>query len=547
MRRCEARRRAIGAALLLFVAAVPAASASTRSQYLYAKALVPFHAHRWEEANQLLDEAATADPNDAVVAYYRGLANSRLGFPDRAIKEMERALALRPDLQPAVLDLGILYFQSGQYDQAQEWLQRAYKQPSNRFSAAFFLGLTELRLGDAKGAQPYFAEAAKDPTLRQSAQYYQAVAAQRAGDGKTARTLLTQVAQGTADAETTQIAKQYLAAPAAAVTVAEEKRWSVYGRGGFGYDSNVTLTPNNATLSDGQSLVNCYTIVNGACKPLDTDGEMDGFFAASVGGQYRMFAVEMGQGTIGYDFYQSVHFTTPSFDLQNHEIHLDLASTQYGLFQFGVSGFYDFYLLDYASFYQQGRGVPWVTLFEGEIAATQAYYQIIGQDYLGSLTSGPGTVPPTEPGYSIRNPFNPFRDAINNAVGIRQYFLLGAADRFMSIGYQWDNNDPTSSDGTDFAYTDNMFDVRVDFGILDWARGTVGYLFDLQDYEHKNSRTGFSKRRHDTEHQIVISFVKDFLPWLSADLSYFAVVNNSNIPDFEYDRNIVQVAVRLHL
>jgi len=41
--------------------------------------------------------------------------------------------------------------------------------------------------------------------------------------------------------------------------------------------------------------------------------------------------------------------------------------------------------------------------------------------------------------------------------------------------------------------------------------------------------------------------VKDFLPWLSADLSYFAVINNSNIPDFEYDRNIVQVAVRLHL
>lgn len=484
-----------------------------------------------------------ADSNDAVVAYYRGLTNSRLGFPDRAIKEMERALALRPDLQPAVLDLGILYFQTGQYDQAQEWLQRAYKQPANRFSAAFFLGLTKLRLGDAKGAQAYFAEAAKDPALRQSAQYYQAIAAQRAGDADTARTLLTQVAQGPADAETTQIAKQYLVAPPAAVAVAQEKPWSVYGRGGFGYDSNVTLTPNNVSIagqSPGENLLNCYTNVNGVCQPLDKDGEMDGFFAASVGGQYRIFAVEMGQGTIGYDFYQSVHFTTPSFDLQNHEIHLDLASKQYGLFQFGLSAFYDFYLLDYASFYQQGRGVPWITLFEGEVAATQAYYQIIGQDFLGSINGNP-------PGYSLRNPFNPFRDAINNAVGIRQYFLLGAADRFMSIGYQWDNNDPTSSDGTDFAYTDNLFDVRVDFGIFDWARGTVGYLFDLQDYEHKNSRTDFGKRRHDTEHQIVISFVKDFLPWLSADLSYFAVINNSNIPDFEYDRNIVEVAVRLHL
>ena len=48
---------------------------------------------------------------------------------DRAVDLLARwdddCLALRPDLQPAVLDLGILYFQSGQYDQAQEWLQRA--------------------------------------------------------------------------------------------------------------------------------------------------------------------------------------------------------------------------------------------------------------------------------------------------------------------------------------------------------------------------------------------------------------------------------------
>lgn len=543
MRRCEARRRVIGAAaaFLLLAVGAPPASANTRSQYLYGKALVPFSAGRWEEANVLLGEAAAADPNDAVVAYYRGLTSYRLGFPDLAIKEMERALSLRPDLQPAVLDVGILYFETAQYQQAQEWLQRAYRQPANRFSAAFFLGLTKLRMGDAKGAEPLLAEAAKDPALRSSAQYYQAVAAMRAGEGENARTLMTQAAQGPADAETTQLAKQYVAAPpsAVAMTTTTEKPWQVHGSAGFGYDSNVTLTPDNVNI-DGNSLVNCYTGGPLDCVPLDTDGEMDGFFAAAVGAKYRLLDIEMGSATVGYDFYQSVHFQTPSFDLQNHEVSADLTSKLYGMFQFGLSAYYDFYLLDYASFYQQGRGVPWVTFFEGEIAATQAYYQIIGQDYLGSIASNP-------PGYSIRNPFNPFRDAINNAVGVRQYFLLGAADRYMSFGYQWDTNDPTSSDGTDFAYTDNMFDLRFDFGIFDFARGTVGYLFDLQDYEHPNSRTGFGHRRHDTEHQVVIRVVKDFLPWLSADLGYFGVINNSNIPDFQYDRNIVELSVMVHL
>src|SRR5215470_11879558 len=60
-RRAVMRRRevqAIGAALLLLLAAASSASASPRSQLLYAKALIPFNAHRWEEAHRLLDEAA---------------------------------------------------------------------------------------------------------------------------------------------------------------------------------------------------------------------------------------------------------------------------------------------------------------------------------------------------------------------------------------------------------------------------------------------------------------------------------------------------------
>jgi len=276
--------------------------------------------------------------------------------------------------------------------------------------------------------------------------------------------------------------------------------------------------------------VNCYTgggSTGQPCKPLDTKGEEDGFFAIALGGKYRLFATDFGQGTLGYDFYQSVHFETSSFDLQNQELHLDLVSTPMHQFQFGVSGFYDFYMLNYQSFYNQGRGVPWVTYFEGQAAATQVYYQFVSQDY-------------------SRGPFSPFRDAYNNAVGARQFFLLGAPDRFMSLGYQWDYNDPLSMDGTDFAYHDNFIDLRFDFGILDWARGTIGYAVDLQEYRYVNSRTDFAIRRHDFDNQIVVRFVHDLTSYLSADLSYFGVINNSNIPDFQYSRNIVEAGLRVH-
>src|SRR5690606_24951169 len=147
-------RLALGA-LALLVGVTPAA-ANTRSQQLYAKALVPFQAQRWQDARVLLTEALRADPEDAVASYYRGLSNARLGATPDAIRDIERALAIRPDLKPAVLDLGILYFDAGQYPAAGQWLERAYRQPDTRFPAAFYLGMTRLRLGDNAGAVPYF-------------------------------------------------------------------------------------------------------------------------------------------------------------------------------------------------------------------------------------------------------------------------------------------------------------------------------------------------------------------------------------------------------
>jgi hypothetical protein len=52
MRRCEGRRRAWGALVLLVVIAAPAL-ANTRSQQLLAKALIPFQAQRWAQAQVL--------------------------------------------------------------------------------------------------------------------------------------------------------------------------------------------------------------------------------------------------------------------------------------------------------------------------------------------------------------------------------------------------------------------------------------------------------------------------------------------------------------
>src|SRR6185503_7599788 len=103
------------------------------------------------------------DPSNALALYHRGLVRARLGYKQAAIDDIRRALELRPDLSAAALDLGILYFETEEYDQAELWLRRAYELPAHRFSAALFLGLTLLRRGNVEEARPLFVAAAKDP------------------------------------------------------------------------------------------------------------------------------------------------------------------------------------------------------------------------------------------------------------------------------------------------------------------------------------------------------------------------------------------------
>jgi Tfp pilus assembly protein PilF len=499
----------MGVAALALAVAAPSA-ANTRSQQLLVRALIPFQAQRWQDAQALLNQAIEADPEDAVASYYRGLAAARMGDTPGAIRDIERALALKPDLSAALLDLGILYFDSAQYPAAQQWLERAYQQPATRFQAALYLGLTRLRLGDPAGALPYLREAQKDPALRQTGQYYEAVALLRQGDRDAARTLFQQVERGPSDAQTTQLAQQYLAGGSSTAAAAAEKPWSVHANAGFGYDSNVGLVPSSSAAQVG----------------LDTDGETDGFFRVGAGASYTLADTEVGSATMGYNLYQSVHFSTPRFDLQSHRLDLTLATPIYGFWQAGLAGIYDFYLLDYQSFYQGGRGTPFVNFFQGDIGATQIYYTFGGQDF-------------------FRGPFNPFRDSYINRAGVRQSFLLGAADRSLTLGYTWDDFDPLSRDGTDFAYMDNMIDVQLDFGLFDVVDAQIGYLMDLQSYEHPNSRVDYRKRRHDAQSQVVFHLAHSFTDMLSADLAYLAVINNSNIDDFEYDRNIIQANVWL--
>jgi tetratricopeptide (TPR) repeat protein len=516
------RRIAITGALIAsaVLGGLSPAVANVRSQALYARGLISFSSGQWEPAYRFFDQAVQADATDAVALYYRGLTQARRGQRAPAIHDIEHALQLNPGLSHAILDLGIVYFDDGQYGPAKVWLERAYQQGVERFTAAFFLGLACYRTGDDAGAQKYLTEAEADPDLRPSARYYASLALLRQGKTAAARTELQQVVRELPQSEIGKAAQQAVSGKALPATggPARHKPWSIYGEAGFQYDSNAVLAPSDAGVKTSEGI----------------GRESDGRAVIALGGAYQLLENAIGSLRAEYDFYQSIHFNLTEFDLQGHRVRLDAASA-HGPWSYGLTGIYDFYALDYQTFFQEGLGTPWVAFNETSAAATQGYYTVRGRDF-------------------FRQPYSPARDGINNAVGIRQYLdlsTLGPTDLLLSIGYQFDAENtggvPQNTAARDFQYKGNQADISVAFPVLTLAQAQLGYLFRLEDYQYPNSRagTGFQFRRHDNEHQVAVALQRNLTDHLAARLEYFGVINNSNIANFEYDRNIVGASVRV--
>ena len=495
-------------ALSIVVGRAPA-QANVRSHALYARGLIPFNGGQWQEAYRLFDQAVQADRTDPLAVYYRGLTEVRLNQPAEAIKDLEQALALDPSLPHAALDLGVAYFDNGDYTAAKRWLERAYQQGNERLVCAFFLGVTLYRLGDEASALPYLNEAKADPEVHAAAAYYAGLVLAHQGDTAAASGAFAEVAKEQPQSEIGRAALRYggqaeARQPPSLTGLGVKKPWSVYGSAAFEYDSNVLIAPSNSAF------------------PGSGSREGDGAAVIGAGGSYTLLDTSFGSLRASYDFSQSIHFKLTEFDLQGHRLRLDAAS-QPGVVSYGLSGTYDVYLLDYQSFFQEVLATPWVAVAEGSDAATQLYYTARGRDF-------------------FRRPYDPPRDAVDNAVGLRQDVALGEIDRLLSFGYQFDSE---NSSGSDFEYNGNQFDVGVTAPLFGIARGQAAYQFRLDDYQFPNSRTNFTKRRHDNEHQFSAGLEHDLTSNLVLTFYYIGVIHNSNIDDFEYDRNIVSLGLRV--
>jgi tetratricopeptide (TPR) repeat protein len=486
----------VAIATLLFLS-VPARASET-SERLTARGLAAFHKEHYQDALLLFDQAVDADATDAHALYYRGACRARLNQVDGAIADLRAALDLDPNLAPAAVELGVALIQQGAYAEAVGPLERAQQDPVTAARASLFLGVAYLRLDQHERAREALDRAAQDPTLEASAQYYLGVLAYQEQHWDEAESRFAAVVDLSPGSSIGQESAAFLER----LQQTHARRYRLYGSVGLQYDSNVVLAPatNIPTLGISQQ-ADGSVVLNAAIDAVPYESER-----ATI--------------VIGYNFFQSLHFELTNFNLDQNLVNAQISGNWEWL-QYGFLGRYSYYFLETSSFLQEATALPWLTANEATFGRTEFYYRTRYRDF-------------------FLLPY-PQLNALNYAVGLRQVFYLGRPDRFASIGYQFDNQDPTKS-ARSFSPSGSMFgyngqEVNVGFGwLLPWTTTfEAGYAFRYEDY------AGASMGRIDTPNQWVVGLTKDLTQWLAVNLAYLGTIHTSNQPQYDYNRNIVSL------
>jgi tetratricopeptide (TPR) repeat protein len=481
-----------------------AAAASERSEILYSRGLVDFHAGNYEKALEIFNQAVAADSTDAYALYYRGVTRGRLNDSEGAIADLRAALAQRPGLNEAALELGVVLVDRGRYGEAAPLLEQAQHDEVLDAQASLFLGICQLRQGRPIAAQPNFERAAaKDPRLQTSAHYYLGVAAYQAAQWTDAERYFSSVAAANPDSQMGREAAEFLDA----VRSRQARPYHIYASSALEYDSNVSISPANDILAGfGQLAIS------------KRDDERHTF---SFGGTYTAWQSDWALFTVGYDFFQSLYFDLTQFNLQDHRPSAQFVA-RIGNYRFGILGHYDYYRLDYSSFLQEGALSPWLAILDDNFGRLEVFYRIRRRDYLDNRFA--------------------VRDALNNSPGIREVIEFGDPLRYFAFGYRFDREDPVHHDDVSQSFGYDGHEVSADAG---WDLPAQGLTAQVEYAYHREIYNPESNGRLDSEHEVTAVLYKQLTDYLRLNLAFLATINDSNQRLFQYDRYIGSVGLEV--
>jgi len=484
-----------GPALLLLLAAP--ALASVEAELAFHRGVVAYGEDRLDEAQRQFEIALAEDPEDTVTLHYLGLIAQKRDDPARALELYDRALAIDPDDTDIQLDRGIALLDAGRLPEARAAFERVLEVEPDRARAQLFAGIAAYRMSAYAEALAHVERAGElDPSIRAQSRYYAGLSEALMGNLANAEAAFGDVEEQSPLSPLGQSAQNLRAQVSPAPL---ERRWQAELLGGMEYDSNPTV------LGD---VVSPKSDWRGVLRP-----------SAS----YRLVQTQAAALTAGYEGYLSFQIDQTEVNLQTHSAWLS-GGYSLGPVRLGLRYDYAFTWIDTTDpFRHLHRVTPSLSIPEGDWGVTYVSYQFQYQDYLNDLAP------------AQKDTFD--RDGTRNLFGASQFFFLPEPFTYVRLGAL---GDFTRTDGTEWSYDgfEVSFGAGYDFPYevsLSWL-----YRFFFRDYRHGSyyAIPRFSEEREDRRHVFTVELAKALTEHWVVSAGGAITWSNSNIPIYDYDRQV---------
>jgi len=285
-------------------------------------------------------------------------------------------------------------------------------------------------------------------------------------------------------------------------TEAAVRPWDVEAGTGVEYDSNPRLSPH--------------------------DARGDAAFLFTLAGHVDAWRDDKTLVRLDYDFWQSLHTELDDVDVRSNRFRATVSRAVVPGLWLGLQGGWDHTAVHTHAYLQEPWAMPYVSLVEGDRGATQIAYRYGWGDYLGTPFGG--------------SPYD--RDGSLNSIGLTQLLFFFDRRLATTLAYAYEEESPHKASGNDFARHSQQGSLGLRFPAWWQTLIELDYVYRSDDYTKLNSATDFRKTRRDDGNYIATYVRRPIVPHLDAMLSYFATVNGSNIPLYDYGRQVVALELR---
>lgn len=504
------------------------ASGQTKNPLLE-EGIQQYQSENYEEAIGILEKARTQEPESSMAAFFLGMAYKQTMDFKKAAANLEASLTLKPPVREALVEYINILFQLDRLSEAKKWIKIAREQNIAPADVAFLEGQILAKEKKYAAAIESFEKAKKlDPNLAQTADYQIALCYMNDRKFKNAQERFKATASYDPKSDLAAYSRQYLEAVESNLFYTRPLRVTLGLSGGF--DSNIVSKPRVERLAGGTGDPG-----GGIISP---SARIE--YVPNLNGPWLFNAMYAAQATFNEHFSHSRDSVTHTFSV--------IPGYNFGRFSISLLGNYTYYSLKTDSDIVPD-GNAGFKHYEDYFTAGPIIKFLLTETQILEVFGG----------YDKKNYYNqqitsPF--SIRDAEGMRAYaswtwFFLN--NGFVNLRYEvfrdvangiyWDN-------------TTNRFAGSLVLPVLPAAAiqkiGSIylqlGGSYTPQDYTYEQpyqdvDGSAKSNRREDKIYNYSAGLYWDVTKNWTCMLQYTRIKSDSNIPIYEYTRNLYTAGV----